>query len=162
MRLIIQFDGKKTCKTSAATKTRGSVKTFCKKPCRKKAPSPAPLGKSCLQRIGVGVLNTPESSAWLNRQSKWPSFVAISYSLLGKQKISRLQLGDQVKIADDPMRGLAAVILHERNDRDRVAVLLSTLEFSAQLVLRRSQFVPAESTKFYVSPMMRQHQALAS
>ncbi len=74
----------------------------------------------------------------------------------------RLQTGDRVEITDGPMRGLSAVILHERNDRERVAVLLSTLQCSAQLVLGRSQLAPAESTKLYFPPMMRQHQALAS
>jgi len=50
-----------------------------------------------------------------------------------------LQPGDRVEITDGPMRGLPAVILHERNDRDRVAVLLSILECGAQMMISRSQ-----------------------
>jgi transcriptional antiterminator RfaH len=50
-----------------------------------------------------------------------------------------LQPGDMVEITDGPMRGLQAVILHERNDRDRVAVLLSILECGAQMMISRSQ-----------------------
>jgi transcriptional antiterminator RfaH len=50
-----------------------------------------------------------------------------------------LQPGDRVEITDGPMRGLQAVILHERGDRDRVAVLLSILECGAQMMISRSQ-----------------------
>jgi transcriptional antiterminator RfaH len=50
-----------------------------------------------------------------------------------------LHPGDMVEITDGPMRGLHAVILRERNDRDRVAVLLSILECGAQVKISRSQ-----------------------
>jgi transcriptional antiterminator RfaH len=53
----------------------------------------------------------------------------------------QLKPGDLVEIVDGPMRGLQAVILHERNDRDRVAVLLSILECGAQMSIRRSQLM---------------------
>ncbi len=50
-----------------------------------------------------------------------------------------LRVGDRVEITDGPLRGLQAVILHERSDRDRVAVLLSLLECGAQMTISRSQ-----------------------
>lgn len=50
-----------------------------------------------------------------------------------------LRPGDQVEITDGPMRGLQAVILNSRNDRDRVTVLLSILECGAQMMISRSQ-----------------------
>ena len=50
-----------------------------------------------------------------------------------------LRPGDLVEITDGPMRGLEAVILHERSDRDRVAVLLSILECGAQMTISRAQ-----------------------
>ncbi len=50
-----------------------------------------------------------------------------------------LRPGDLVEITDGPMRGLEAVILHERSDRDRVAVLLSILECGAQVMISRAQ-----------------------
>lgn len=49
--------------------------------------------------------------------------------------------GDLVEIADGPLRGLQAVVLQEMSDRDRVAVLLSTLGCQARLILSRSQLV---------------------
>lgn len=49
--------------------------------------------------------------------------------------------GDRVEITDGPMQGLQAVILHETNDSDRVAVLLSILECGARLMINRSQLV---------------------
>jgi transcription antitermination factor NusG len=52
-----------------------------------------------------------------------------------------LRPGDRVEIIDGPMRGLEAVILHERSDHDRVAVLLSMLDCGAKLMISRSQFV---------------------
>ena len=52
-----------------------------------------------------------------------------------------LRPGDLVEITDGPMRGLQAVILHERNDRDRVAVLLSMLEYGAHMMISRTQLV---------------------
>jgi len=51
--------------------------------------------------------------------------------------------GDLVEIADGPMRGLQAVVLQEMSDRDRVAVLLSTLGCQARLIVSRSQLVDA-------------------
>jgi len=50
-----------------------------------------------------------------------------------------LRPGDQVEITDGPMRGLQAVILNSRSDRDRVTVLLSILECGAQMMISRSQ-----------------------
>lgn len=50
-----------------------------------------------------------------------------------------LQAGDLVEIIDGPMRGLQAVLLRERSDHDRVAVLLSILECGAQMIISRSQ-----------------------
>jgi len=49
--------------------------------------------------------------------------------------------GDRVEITEGPMRGLQAVILHETNDSDRVAVLLSILECGAKVMINRSQLV---------------------
>jgi transcriptional antiterminator RfaH len=51
--------------------------------------------------------------------------------------------GDLVEIADGPLRGLEAVVLQEMSDRDRVAVLLSTLGCQARLIVSRSQLVDA-------------------
>ncbi len=50
-----------------------------------------------------------------------------------------LRSGDAVEVVDGPMRGLSAVILHADDERDRVAVLLSILNGSAQVHLSRSQ-----------------------
>ena len=51
--------------------------------------------------------------------------------------------GDLVEIADGPLRGLQAVVLQEMSDRDRVAVLLSTLGCRARLIVSRTQLVDA-------------------
>jgi transcriptional antiterminator RfaH len=51
--------------------------------------------------------------------------------------------GDLVEIADGPLRGLQAVVLQDMSDRDRVAVLLSTLGCQARLIVSRSQLVGA-------------------
>ena len=51
--------------------------------------------------------------------------------------------GDLVEIVDGPLRGLQAVVLQEMSDRDRVAVLLSTLGCQARLIVSRSQLVDA-------------------
>jgi len=51
--------------------------------------------------------------------------------------------GDLVEIADGPLRGLQAVVLQEMSDRDRVAVLLSTLGCQARLIVSRSQLADA-------------------
>ncbi len=50
----------------------------------------------------------------------------------------QLKAGERVIISQGPMQGLEAVILQERNDRDRVAVLLGVLEFSAQISISRA------------------------
>ena len=50
-----------------------------------------------------------------------------------------LKPGDVVEIADGPLRGLQAVVVQEMSDRDRVAVLLSTLQCQARLIVSRSQ-----------------------
>ncbi len=50
-----------------------------------------------------------------------------------------LRPGDRVEITDGPMRGLQAVILHGRDDRERVTVLLSILECQAQMMISRTQ-----------------------
>ena len=50
-----------------------------------------------------------------------------------------LRPGDLVEITDGPMRGLQAVVLNSRNDRDRVTVLLSILECGAKMMIGRSQ-----------------------
>lgn len=47
--------------------------------------------------------------------------------------------GDLVEITDGPMQGLQAVILSQRNNRDRVAVLLSMLKYGAQMIISRTQ-----------------------
>lgn len=47
--------------------------------------------------------------------------------------------GDLVEVTDGPMRGLQAVIMSERSDRDRVAVLLSILECQAHMIIHRDQ-----------------------
>ena len=49
--------------------------------------------------------------------------------------------GDLVEITEGPMQGLQAIILHETNDSDRVAVLLSILECGAKMMINRSQLV---------------------
>jgi len=49
--------------------------------------------------------------------------------------------GDLVEIADGPLRGLQAIVLQDMSDRDRVAVLLSTLGCQARLIVSRSQLV---------------------
>jgi transcriptional antiterminator RfaH len=50
-----------------------------------------------------------------------------------------LRAGDDVQVTDGPMQGLQAVILEERSDRDRVAVLLSILGAQVQMMISRSQ-----------------------
>ncbi len=52
-----------------------------------------------------------------------------------------LRAGDLVEISDGPLRGLQAIVLQEMSDRDRVAVLLSTLGCQARLIVSRSQLV---------------------
>lgn len=47
--------------------------------------------------------------------------------------------GDQVEVIDGPMRGLHALVLRDCDDRERVAVLLSTLQCAAQVNISRSQ-----------------------
>ena len=55
-----------------------------------------------------------------------------------------LRPGDHVEITDGPMRGLQAVILHGRDDRERVTVLLSILECQAQMMISRTQLARIE------------------
>jgi len=55
-----------------------------------------------------------------------------------------LRPGDRVEITDGPMRGLQAVILRGRDDRERVTVLLSILECRAQMMISRTQLAPIE------------------
>jgi transcriptional antiterminator RfaH len=50
-----------------------------------------------------------------------------------------LKPGDLVEITDGPMQGLQAIILNQRNDSERVAVLLSMLKYGAQMIINRSQ-----------------------
>ncbi len=50
-----------------------------------------------------------------------------------------LRNGDTVEVTDGPMRGLTTVILRASDDRDRVAILLSTLQFGAELTISRTQ-----------------------
>ncbi|HEY1847816.1 MAG TPA: transcriptional activator RfaH [Opitutaceae bacterium] len=52
-----------------------------------------------------------------------------------------LAKGDTVEITGGPLRGLQAMILNSRNDRDRVTVLLSLLRQGAQISIDRSQLV---------------------
>lgn len=73
-----------------------------------------------------------------------------------------LQTGEQVEITDGPMRGLSAIVLHHRSDQDRVALLLTTLEYSARLVLSRSQVASAEQRTSYFSSFSLLSPALAS
>jgi transcription antitermination factor NusG len=58
-----------------------------------------------------------------------------------------LREGDMVEIADGPMRGLRALIVNMRNDRDRVTVLLTMLRHGAQMVIGRSQLIRATGVK---------------
>ncbi len=55
-----------------------------------------------------------------------------------------LSPGDRVEITEGPMRGLPAVILHIKDDSERVAVLLSILESSAKMIIKRSQLTPVD------------------
>jgi transcriptional antiterminator RfaH len=47
--------------------------------------------------------------------------------------------GETVEVVDGPMQGLRAVILHAKNDRERVTVLLSLLAAPVQMVIDRSK-----------------------
>ncbi|MGH7996366.1 MAG: transcription termination/antitermination protein NusG [Opitutaceae bacterium] len=66
-----------------------------------------------------------------------------------------LRPGDRVSITDGPMRGLEAVILGERNDRERVAVMLSILERQVQLLIDRSQLARVEPSLPPPGPLPR-------
>ncbi len=57
-----------------------------------------------------------------------------------------LSPGDRVEITEGPMRGLPAVILHIKNDSERVAVLLSFLESTAKMIIKRSQLAPIDES----------------
>lgn len=52
-----------------------------------------------------------------------------------------LRPGDMIEITAGPMQGLQGVLVHERSDRDRVAVLLSMLEYGAHTLISRSQLI---------------------
>ena len=52
-----------------------------------------------------------------------------------------LHPGETVEVTDGPMQGLRAVVLHAKNDRERVTVLLALLECPAQMVIDRSKLV---------------------
>ena len=47
--------------------------------------------------------------------------------------------GERVTIIEGPLRGLQATILEQRDDRDRVAILLHALECGAHVLIDRSQ-----------------------
>lgn len=49
-----------------------------------------------------------------------------------------LQPGDHVEIVAGPMRGLQAVILHGMRDSERVAVLLTAINFTARTIIDRA------------------------
>ncbi len=49
-----------------------------------------------------------------------------------------LASGDEVVVIEGPMRGLHAMVLRGCDDRDRVAVLLSTLQCAAQVNISRA------------------------
>ena len=51
--------------------------------------------------------------------------------------------GDRVEIIDGPLRGLQAIFQQELSDKERIALLLTTLACQPRLVLNRSQVVPA-------------------
>lgn len=74
----------------------------------------------------------------------------------------KFQAGDQVEITDGPLQGLSAVILNERNDDQRVAVLLSTLECGAKLIVNRAQLKISDQSGNYFSGVPRWQSALAS
>jgi len=47
--------------------------------------------------------------------------------------------GETVQVVVGPLQGLRATILHAKNDRERVTVLLSLLENPVQMVIARSK-----------------------
>jgi transcriptional antiterminator RfaH len=49
-----------------------------------------------------------------------------------------LKPGELVEITGGPMRGLHATIMNQRNDGERVAVLLTMLQYGAQMIIDRS------------------------
>lgn len=65
----------------------------------------------------------------------------------GSSNILRIEhvfhAGDRVKIIDGPMQGLEAVVLENRSETDRVAILLSILGRDAQLTISRTQLARA-------------------
>jgi transcriptional antiterminator RfaH len=50
-----------------------------------------------------------------------------------------LRTGDEVSIVDGPMQGLRAVILHANDDQQRVALLMSCLQYQAQVMISRTE-----------------------
>lgn len=51
--------------------------------------------------------------------------------------------GESVTITDGPLAGVSGVILHLRNDQERVELLLSLLDKSAHVTVHRHQIAPA-------------------
>lgn len=64
-------------------------------------------------------------------------------ALAAAQVQRSLQAGDRVEIAQGPLRGLTAIILHARDDADRVEILLTLLQHGARMSVHRDQLVPA-------------------
>ncbi len=50
-----------------------------------------------------------------------------------------LQAGDAVQVISGPLRGLPAVILRAKDERNRVAILLSILQCGAQMLVPESE-----------------------
>ena len=74
----------------------------------------------------------------------------------------QFRAGDRVEITDGPLQGLAAVILNERSDERRVAVLLTALECGAKLIVNRSQLKISNPSDNYFPGVNRWQTALAS
>lgn len=51
----------------------------------------------------------------------------------------QLRAGDMVQVISGPLRGLPAVILRAKDERDRVAILLSILQCGAQMLVAESE-----------------------
>jgi transcriptional antiterminator RfaH len=52
---------------------------------------------------------------------------------------SDFRAGDSVKITNGPLRGVAAIILHARDDADRIEILLTLLQQGARMTIPRDQ-----------------------
>jgi transcriptional antiterminator RfaH len=53
----------------------------------------------------------------------------------------RFQPGEAVELNDGPLRGIQAVFLQDLADGERVAILLSTLQCQARLIVNRSELM---------------------